>query len=61
MLRRLLIGVLIAYLLLCGARFVLQRQLQYRPGITSLDPRHDARSAWQALKEQRVAIVRGKL
>ena len=43
MLRRLLIGVLLAYLLLCGAMFVLQRQLQYRPDIAALDPTLAAR------------------
>lgn len=46
MLRRLLIGVLLAYLLLCGAMFVLQRQLQYRPDITPLDPTRAARHGY---------------
>lgn len=46
MMRRILIGLLLTYLLLCGAMFLLQRQLQYRPDTSPLDPAQAARHGY---------------
>lgn len=41
--RRFLSAVLLTYLLICSGMFLLQRQLQYRPDTTPLDPARAAR------------------